>query len=99
MDEVRVGHVRLVYLHEIHSHEDRLSFGQIAEVIESRFLDVFIHEGNPDYTLCGSVHVSPVQFEFFMGFSPALPKSIPVVTLANIARSSGLMSGNHFGSA
>ena len=50
--EVRMRHVRLVNLHEVDAHEERLAgFGRLVEILERRLLDVVVEERDPDDAL------------------------------------------------
>ena len=55
-------------------------------------------KGIPTTPLSGVLTYWPLILNSSIGFSPALPDSAPLVTLLNMARSSGSMSGNQVGS-
>ena len=61
---VGVRQVRLVHLHEVDAHEERLArAGRPVEIIERRLLDVAIEERDPDHALRGRVDVLTVDLE------------------------------------
>ena len=69
MDVVGVRHVRLVHLHEVDAHEDRLARIRIAiEIVERRLFDVAVEERNADDAFAavddGRVDVLTVDLEF-----------------------------------
>ena len=64
--EVGVRHVRLVHLHEVDAHEERLvGFGRLVEILKRRLLDILVEERNPDHALFGRVDILAVDLEFF----------------------------------
>ena len=64
MDEVGVRHVRLVHLHEVDAHEERLAgLGRPVEVLERRLLDVLVEERDADDALRRRVDVLAVDLE------------------------------------
>ena len=102
MHEVGRRHVRLVDLHEVDVHEEWLvrRLAAVIEIVEGCFLDVLVEERNADdasFPACS--HTAPLILKSSFAVSPALPDIAPLVTLANMARSSGSMSGNQVGSA
>jgi hypothetical protein len=69
VDEVRVRHVRLVHLHEVDAHEERLVrvLRRFVEIVDGRLLHVLVEERNPDATgtpFLRRVHVLTVDLEF-----------------------------------
>ena len=57
-------HVRLVHLHEVDAHEERLvGLGRAVEIVERRLLDVLVEEGDADDALVGRVDVLAVDLE------------------------------------
>ena len=60
----RGRHVRLVHLHEVDAHEERLAgLGGLVEIVDRSLLDVFIEKGNPDQLLIRGIDVLAVDFE------------------------------------
>ncbi len=83
---------------------------RLLEKLDRRLLDVAVEERDADdaigYVTPWSVTLLPGLSTYWplilkssFAFSPALPESDPLVTLLNMARSSGSMSGNQVGSA
>ena len=71
----------------------------LVEEVERRLLDVLVEEGNADHPLVGRVDVLAVDLEVLLGGLARLAGERALGHLANIARSSGSMSGNQVGSA
>ena len=75
MDEIGVRQVRLVHLHEVDAHEERCARpGCPLEVLERRFLDVFVKERNPHDALRRRVDVLAVNLEVFFGLLAGLAR-------------------------
>ena len=61
---VRRRHVRLVHLHEIDVHEERLRcMRMLVEIVERRFFDIAVKEGDADHALVRRIDILTVDLE------------------------------------
>ena len=75
MDVVGVRHVRLVHLHEVDAHEDRLGRIRIAvEVVDRRLFDITVEERNADHALRGRIDILPVDLEVLASQLPGIAR-------------------------
>ena len=76
VDVVRVRHVRLVHLHEVDVHEERLGrLGRSVEIVERRLLDVAVEERNADDALASGVSTYwPLILKSSFAGSPGLAR-------------------------
>jgi len=80
------------------SHPCLLAFAARSRYSSDAFSTYSSKKGMPTTPFSGVFTYCPLILKSWTGFSPALPERAPFVTLSNMARSSGSMSGNHVGS-
>jgi hypothetical protein len=68
VDVLRRRQVRLVHLHEVDAHEERLGgLGRLVEILERGLLDIGVEEGDADHALVGRVDILAVDLEVLLG--------------------------------